>query len=189
MKNTQPQLSLRRSASGDELELGRLWHTVFGDSKAFIDTFFRTLYAPGLACLAFSGDRLACAGYCLPGVAALGKTCAYIYAVATYPEYRGMGAAAMVVRDLTQHAFDSGVDIVATLPASDSLTGWYEKVLNMTPVFKKGRPGAVFPDSWRRFADYCGSADSGAPKYLWAVGAPGVDLAPFKETGWQLTFE
>lgn len=189
MESSAQGLSVRRSVPGDEPELKRLWQAVFGDSSAFIDRFFEMMYAPGTACLALLDGGLASAGYCLPGVTARGKSCAYIYAVATYPRYRGMGAAAQVCRRLAELAFEDGADIVATLPAQASLTDWYERVLNMSPTFIKGAPGAEFSDPWLRFAEYCGTAESGAPDRLWAVGAPGVDIAAFRDVGWALTFE
>jgi len=193
MKEHENELTLRRSAPGDEPALKRLWQAVFGDTDEFIDTFFQLLYSPGTACVALSGDRVVSAGYCLPGVTAKGKKCAYIYAVATDPDFRGLGAARRIVRNLTDQAFSEGTDVVATLPASESLTGWYKRVLGMEPVFRKGLPGAVFPESWHRFAGIVGTGDSGGesetPDRLWAVGAPGVDLDGLNGTGWAYTFE
>jgi len=194
MKSSGSITEIRRSLPGDEPELKRLWQAVFGDTDEFIDTFFNILYAPGTACLALSEGRVISAGYCLPGVTAGGKTCAYIYAVATYPEYRGLGAARRIVRKIRDLSFAEGTDVIATLPASEALTGWYERVLGMEPVFKKGRPGAAFPETWHRFADAVGAVpgggtESGSPDRLWAVGAPGVDLHDLKGVGWAFTFE
>jgi ribosomal protein S18 acetylase RimI-like enzyme len=189
MNKTDSGVTFRRSVPGDEPELKRLWQAVFGDTPEFIDTFFEILYAPGTACLALKDGGMVSAGYCLPGALARGKKCSYIYAVATYPEYRRSGAAAGVVRCLAEQAFADGADIVVTLPASESLTGWYEKVLGMKPAFMRGGPGAEFPASWHRFAAYCGQAETDSPKRLWAVGAPGIDTDDYRDTGWAFTFE
>lgn len=183
------KITIRQSESGDEADLKRLWYEVFGDTEKFVNTFFDMLYFPGAACLAVSGNKVVGAGYCLPGIVALGKKCSYIYAVATYPEYRGKGIAAMVVRSLTARAFSEGAELVAVLPASESLTGWYERVLGMKPTFQKGSAGATFPASWYRFAEIFKPTDSGAPKQLWAVGAPHINLSNFRDVGWEFTFE
>lgn len=189
MEKTDSGVAIRRSEPGDEPELKRLWQVVFGDTPEFIDTFFETLYTPGAACLAVKDGRVISAGYCLTGAVARGKKCSYIYAVATYPEHRGLGAAAGVVRRLAAMAFADGADIVVTLPASESLTGWYGKVLSMKPAFLKGGPGVDFPNAWRRFAAYCGTGETDSPKRLWAVGAPGIDTDAFRDLGWAFTFE
>ncbi|NCB51999.1 MAG: GNAT family N-acetyltransferase [Clostridia bacterium] len=194
MNAASSEIKIRRSVSGDEPELKRLWQTVFGDTEEFIDTFFNILYSTGAACLALSGGKVVSAGYCLTGVVAKGKKCSYIYAVATYPEFRGLGTAARIARSLAELSFADGTDVIATLPASESLTGWYELVLGMEPIFKKGLPGAEFPDSWHRFAEITGTeaggaASSSSPDRLWAVGAPGVNLEDLRGVGWALTFE
>ncbi len=184
------KISLRRSLPGDEPELKKLWKSVFGDTDRFIDAFFEVLYEPGEAYAAVYDGKIISAGYCLPGVAAKSRKCSYIYAMATYPEYRGQGLAAMIGRRLIDDAFDGGADIVATLPATESLVGWYEKKLGMVPTFVRGLPGAEFPEKWRRFADmFGGGPDSGAPLYLSAAAAPGIEIDDLKGFGWELTFD
>lgn len=193
MNAEEMKMEIRRSMPGDEPEMKRLWKAVFGDTDEFIDAFFDTLYSPGTACLALSDGKVVSAGYCLPGVFAKGKSCAYIYAVATWPEFRGLGAARRIVQALADIRFAEGADVIATLPASEALTGWYERALGMEPVFMKGLPGAEFPEAWRRFAKLVGAEDSGAaggtPDHLWAVAAAGVNLDDLKGVGWALTFE
>lgn len=190
MEVIRDRISLRRSLPGDEPGLKKLWQTVFGDTDRFIDAFFNVLYEPGDACAAvYSGDIIS-AGYCLPGVTAKGRKCSYIYAMATYPEYRGQGLAAMIGRRLIDDAFAGGADVVATLPATESLVIWYEKKLGMVPTFVRGLPGAEFPEKWRRFAGmFGGGPDSGAPKKLSAAAAPGIELDELNGFGWELTFD
>lgn len=190
MKVIRDRISFRRSLPGDEPELKKLWQTVFGDSDKFIDAFFEVLYQPGFAYVALCDDIIISAGYCLPGVVARGRKCCYIYAMATYPEYRSQGIAAMIGRRLIDDAFAEGADVVATLPASESLVEWYREKLGMIPTFIKGLPGAEFPESWHRFyAMFGGGPDSGAPSRLSAVAAPGIDLNDFTGCGWELTFD
>lgn len=178
---------IRRARPGDEAALKTLWHTVFGDDPALIDDFFRLLCPPGAAAAAFRNGRLASAGYCLHGAEAGKYPCAYIYAMATFPEFRGQGLAAAVGRRLTADAFAAGVRVVATLPAEPSLRAWYARALGMRPSFRNGGAGVTFPEPWRRFAARCGPAEGGAPDRLMAVCAPGCTPEDFLDTGWALT--
>lgn len=189
MKTVSDRITLRRSLPGDEPGLKKLWKTVFGDTDEFIDAFFETLYEPGEACVALDGGGIVSAGYCLPGVVAKGRRCSYIYAMATYPEYRGQGIAAMIGRRLIDDAFAGGAEVVATLPATESLVGWYADKLGMTPTFVRGMPGAEFPEKWRRFAAMFSGSDSGAPSRLSAAAAPGADLNDLVGVGWEFTFD
>lgn len=190
MEDIHDRIVLRRSLPGDEAELKKLWQAVFHDSEEFIDAFFKTLYAPGLACVALDNDDLIIsAGYCLPGVVARGRKCSYIYAMATYPAYRGRGVAARIARRLVDDAFAGGADVVATLPASESLVDWYAKKLGMIPTCMKGFPGAEFPETWHRFSGMFSGPDSGTPSRLSAVAAPGADLDDLIGFGWELTFD
>jgi hypothetical protein len=109
--------------------------------------------------------------------------------MATYPEHRGHGAASLVARSLVKNAFAGGADIVATLPATESLQGFYEKVLGMTPTFVKGLPGAEFPESWHRFGSIYSGFNAETPDHLWAVGAPGVNIQDLIGFGWKLVFD
>ncbi|MGI6172476.1 MAG: GNAT family N-acetyltransferase [Christensenellales bacterium] len=189
MGSIRDRISIRRCLPGDEHELKKLWREVFRDTDEFIDAFFDVFCEPGIACVALYDDIIISAGYCLTGVLARGRKCSYIYAMATYPEYRGQGAAERIGRRLIDDAFAEGADVVATLPASLPLVGWYERKLGMTPTFRKGLPGAVFPEKWHRFSDMFGNLGSGSPEYLSAVAAPGIDLNDLIGFGWELTFE
>jgi hypothetical protein len=95
----------------------------------------------------------------------------------------------MIGQRLVDDAFAEGADVVATLPASQSLVGWYEKKLGMVPTFRKGFPGAEFPEKWHRFASMFSGPDSASPSYLSAVAAPGTDLSNLVGFGWEFTFD
>ncbi len=133
---------------------------------------------------------VAAMGFCLTGARAGAYSCGYIYAMATLPEHRGRGLAAAIGRSLVEGAFASGVDIVATLPAEESLNAWYETRLGMAPAFKKGGEGVEFPESWRRFAaEYCPEHDPGTPGTLLAAAREGADLDAVRGLGWELTLD
>jgi hypothetical protein len=183
------ELSFRLSREGDVPMLQRLWAEVFGDGEEFTGEFFRLLWRPENCRVAESGGEIAAMGFCIPGAVARGARCSYIYAMATAERYRGLGAAREIGLGLIADAFASGADLVATLPAEDSLCRWYETRLGMAPLFKKGGAGVEFPESWLKFAAVCGAHEEGTPSRLWAVPRPGFDPSGLEELGWECTFD
>lgn len=184
-----PELLIVHPQPEDERGLRELWAEVFGDTEELIEGFFDTLYRPEYCRLARENGRVLSAGYCIPGPRAGEYRCAYIYAVATLPEARGRGLAAEVCRALCGDAFDMGADIVATLPASESLCSWYAEKLKMAPAFKKGGEGVEFPGSFRAFADICGEPDNTAPPRLYALCRPPIEVESLGSLGWEYCFD
>ena len=116
---TEPRLS----RDGDEASLRRLWETVFGPEKDFIDLFFRKLYSPGSAAVAEIGGEIVSAAY----VVSFGKA-RYIYAVATLPEYRGRGLGKAVTM------LSAGREPAYLYPADRDLREWYMRRMGARPV-------------------------------------------------------
>ncbi len=122
---------------GDEPGLRRLWAAVFGPEKAFIDLFFRSVYAPGTAAVAEEDGRIVSAAYVVPF-----ENARYIYAVGTHPDHRG-------------HGFGKAVTLLAAgdgpaylCPADPGLREWYIRsmgaaVVNRRPVY--GLPEDLSP--------------------------------------------
>ena len=76
--------------SEHEASLLKLWQEAFGDDDAFLEAFFSTAYsADRCRCIMLDGE-IAAALYWMP-CEHLGKKIAYIYGVATHPDYRGQG--------------------------------------------------------------------------------------------------
>ena len=180
---------IRVAHSGDFPALARLWELVFGDSRDFTDEFFHVMWTPGCCRVAELDGGIAAMGFCLTGPEALGLHCSYIYAMATAPEYRGRGLAAALGRALTDGAFENGADLVATLPAEESLNAWYAGRLGMSPTFKKGGEGVSFPENWRRFAEFCGGHDPSTPDTLLAVSRRTGVLERVRGLGWEITLD
>ena len=180
---------IRPASEADFPALARLWEEVFGDGPAFTDEFFRVMWTPGCCRLAEQDGALAAMGFCLTGPTARGLRCGYIYSMATFPRHRGHGLAAQIGRSLVSDAFAAGLDIVATLPAEESLNAWYATRLGMRGVFKKGGDGVLFPDNWQRFARFCGAHDPSTPDVLLATARDGVTLEPFMGLGWEITLD
>lgn len=181
--------TIRGSMRGDEAALKHIWKTVFGDNDELIDTFFSTLYAPGIAVVAVKDGEIVSAGYGIPGAMARDYKFTYIYAMATLPEHRSHNLAHLVGRTLIGRAFADGADAVTTLPADEGLSHWYESSLGMTPTFRKGGEDVTFPQRWQPYAKICGDHDESTPNRLWCVARPGLKTAQFEGLGWELTLD
>lgn len=71
-------------------ELRTLWKRAFGDTEGFLDAFFQTAFSPERSLAAFFGEQLAGMLHWFD-TELEGRKYAYIYAVATKPEFRGRG--------------------------------------------------------------------------------------------------
>ena len=179
---------LRPARESDAEGICALWGGVFGDGEGFVREFLR-VFGPGCGLVAVRGGSVAAMGFCPLGPEAAGYACGYIYAMATHPEHRGRGLAGEIALGLRAAAFERGADIVATLPASRSLEGWYAGRLDMRPVFRKGGEGVVFPRRWLDFAAFCGGHDPDTPDTLLAAARPGVNLVAVTGLGWECAFD
>lgn len=70
--------------------LRQLWKIAFGDDDAFLDNFFSLAFAPDRCRCIIAGDTVAAALYWFD-VSCQGRKMAYLYAVATHPDYRNQG--------------------------------------------------------------------------------------------------
>lgn len=181
--------SVRKSESGDTEQLKSLWRMVFRDSEELIQGFFSLFRAEKNAAVAETGGKIISAGYLLTGAEARGEKCAYIYAMATLPEYRNRGAGSSVALALRDAAFAGGQDILAVLPADMPLCGWYRNILGAEPAFKKGGDGVVFHENWLKFARLCGEHSGDTPPRLLAVRRDGRDVGDLRDMGWECCFD
>lgn len=106
-----------------------LWQTVFGDSPAVIDAFYRTSGIRGEDTLALWEDgALRSMLYLLPtdirweGGSARGG---YVFALATQPEQRGKGFARMLLHYVDFYAGELGLDCATVVPAQPGLHGLF----------------------------------------------------------------
>ena len=73
-----------------------IWQEAFGDTDAFLDSFFSTAYAPDRCLCVLDGNRIAAILYWID-CELHGQNLAYIYAVVTDPSYRGRGLCRMLM--------------------------------------------------------------------------------------------
>lgn len=106
--------------------LKRLWKTVFGDSDAFLDAFFRIAYSPQRCSWIEESAEAICALYWFDCEFEGGKL-AYIYAVATHPQHRGKGLASRLLLQTHEQLKALGYAGVVLKPAK-GLFPFYERL-------------------------------------------------------------
>ena len=100
-----------------------LWATAFGDD-GWIDSFFRTAYRPENTLTIFREGQLA-AGLAWMQTSCQGRKLAYLYAVATAPEYRHRGLCQELMAKTQEVLTSQGYDGSVLVPADDGLRRMY----------------------------------------------------------------
>lgn len=104
--------------------LRRLWKTAFGDTDAFLDAFFSTAFHPGRCLCAMEGDTPVGALYWFD-ISCDGQPMAYLYALATDPEFRGRGIAHALMDHIHTLLARAGYAGAILVPGSESLFSLY----------------------------------------------------------------
>lgn len=134
---------LRETGAEDYAALSGLWQRCFGDPPALIARFFDLLPELGTGVTAEYEGVPVGAAYALTGLSLVSpdgaeKSCGYIYAVAVDEDCRGMGIGAALSVTAAENARKAGAEILCTLPAEDSLYGWYEKLIGVKCALRRG---------------------------------------------------
>lgn len=108
-------------------DLKKLWKQAFGDSDAFLDSFFRVAYAPDRCRYLLEGSRLAAALYWFD-CALDGRKLAYIYAVATDEAFQNRGLCRRLMTETHDHLRAQGYAGAILVPGSRELFALYEKL-------------------------------------------------------------
>lgn len=114
-------------AAGQVPQLKALWKGAFGDPEEFIDPFFEIAYAPERCrCITVDGNTAAMLYWF--ETTCDGQRFAYIYAVATDPEYRNRGLCRILMEDTAAVLKEQGYAGMLLYPASESLIRMYAKM-------------------------------------------------------------
>ena len=105
----------------------QLWQNAFGDPDAFLDSFFRTAYAPVRCRCVFDGDTIAAILYWID-CDLKDQKLAYLYAVVTHPGYRGRGLCRMLMADTHALLRSRGYAGALLVPQKESLRQMYAKM-------------------------------------------------------------
>lgn len=107
--------------------LKALWKTAFGDTDAFLTPFFDIAYSPNRCrCITLDG-ALAAMLYWFD-TACDGQRFAYVYAVATDPEFRNRGLCSILMEDTAALLKEQGYGGILLYPASEGLSRMYGKL-------------------------------------------------------------
>ena len=109
----------------EKAALRKLWTDCFGDAEGWIDTFFATALDPAHVCTLTRQGKLA-AALCWMDVSCEGRKLAYLYAIATAPEFRRQG----LCRELMAQTHEklTGYAGAILVPAEAGLRQMYEKM-------------------------------------------------------------
>ncbi|MBQ4063458.1 MAG: GNAT family N-acetyltransferase [Bacteroidaceae bacterium] len=130
-------------------QLRELWHSVFGDGYEYIDAFFAAYRCEDVVHTLSVGGMVVSALYALPFTLCSDEksiAAAYIYAVATAPEYRGKGYMALLMKNVERLLAERGVRFIYLLPASGTLRAYYAR-LGYTDCSSRALERFYFVDS------------------------------------------
>ncbi len=113
-------MNLDHPTTGQIPGLRQLWQDAFGDTEAFLDTFFDSAFAPQRCLCASDGQQIAAAAYWFN----CGEY-AYIYAVATAKQHRGKGLCHALMENIHQLLARQGYAGAIVVPGEESLRQFY----------------------------------------------------------------
>ena len=104
--------------------LRELWKTAFEDTEEYLDAFFGSAFLPERSLCAFDGEALAGMLFWF-NVSCEGQKMAYLYAVATDPEYRGKGVCRTLMARTHELLQNWGYYGAMLVPVTDGLRRMY----------------------------------------------------------------
>lgn len=105
--------------------LKALWEAAFGDTDEEIDAFFRTGFSPERCRYLIREGKVVCALYWFD-CQWKGRPLAYIYALATLPDFRRQGLAGLLLEQTHTHLAQKGY-YGAILKPAEGLFSYYER--------------------------------------------------------------
>ncbi|MBQ9112390.1 MAG: GNAT family N-acetyltransferase [Clostridia bacterium] len=107
--------------------LRRLWREAFGDTEAFLDSFWRTAFSPSRCrCVTLDGEAVAALYWF--DCEHMGRRIAYLYAIATAKSRRGQGLCRRLMENTHRHLQDLGYEGAVLVPGDRGLFGLYGKM-------------------------------------------------------------
>ena len=114
----------RHSQPEDIPQLRQLWKECFGDSDAFLDSFYTLAYSPARSLVLQRNDRILGVAYwfdCAMGSLPL----AYVYAVAISPEVQGKGLGSALMEAIHRTLKEKHYSGVLLVPGDEGLRRYY----------------------------------------------------------------
>ena len=114
-------------AVGQKPQLRTLWHLAFGDSEDFVAGFFASGYSPRRCRCAAENGNVAAALYWFDAEFR-GQKFAYLYAVATHPDFRNRGLCRALMADAAACLTGQGYDGALLMPHDSGLREMYGRM-------------------------------------------------------------
>ncbi len=108
-------------------ELRQLWKAGFGDSDAFLDSFFSLAFAPERCRCVMDGDTLVTAMHWVDQHCD-GARMAYLYAMSTDPAQRGRGGCRLLMTHTLHHLRSRGYTCAMLVAATPALLDTYGRM-------------------------------------------------------------
>lgn len=105
-------------------QLRQLWQLAFGDTDVFLDSFFSTAFSADRCRCIVEEDRIAAALYWFD-CSVENQKAAYIYAVATHPDFRNRGLCRKLMADTHSVLVSRGYVCAVLVPQKESLRKMY----------------------------------------------------------------
>lgn len=110
-----------------EPQLRQLWQLAFGDSEEFVAKFFTTGFSPRRCRCSVEDGKVAAALYWFD-TEYLGQSFAYLYAVATHPDFRNRGLCRALMTDALRCLADQGFSGALLQPQNEKLREMYGRM-------------------------------------------------------------
>ena len=130
----------RLTRPGDEEQLKQVWADAYDGDTVCAERYFASCYHPGDGIAAEVDGTLCSAIYLMEHFVLhvpekKDYDCCYLYALGTPDRYRGQGLGGRTIWRSGAEGYMRGCDYVCFLPASDSLSLWYQDILGAKVVF------------------------------------------------------
>lgn len=114
-------------SAGQEAQLAELWQVSFGDAPEFVELFFESAFSPRRCRCVTERGRVTAALYWFD-TEFEGQRLAYIYAVATHPDFQNRGLCRALMADTLKCLAGRGYDAALLMPQNEKLRQMYAKM-------------------------------------------------------------
>lgn len=108
----------------DMRDVKKVWKECFGDEDTFVNSFLARYYFPDCSYVHKEDGHVVSMAFMVPCMSELGPT-AYLYAIATLPQYRSKGFAGRLVQDALSAAKQRGFTAAMLIPEGSDLKVFY----------------------------------------------------------------
>lgn len=166
---------------GDVPALKKIWDACFGGEPEYRDFYYRVRFRPKET-LVWRENGIPVSMMTLMPLIIAGKPGAYVYAVATLPEYRGRGLVRKLDAFAEQVVRQNGGQFLTLVPAELSLFPFYEKLGYSTSFFLWEKELSC-PEGGKKRVDFsrCSFGEFAKLRERYLSGFPGAASHPKRE--------